>query len=242
MIIIDEKDVEKKYKKVKVVRRKDVGMRKCCKCRDTKTYVYKQGYEAWHGCQCSKDDCTGWICHKCFMKYQHTIFDDHHNIIKNIADSRTGNLDRFSETGKGIIGQWIGGKTLDLKDMNIEKNNFNVRVDLSEHSKHGKIDVKTKTLDIEGYWQTNIGKRYFDTVLIICMDMYELWKNIERVYIIPIYVIKTKTITIMIETLEKGWYEEFRTDEKPFNDVYHSVDIPRFFNPWDLWRGKYNIR
>jgi hypothetical protein len=39
-----------------------------------------------------------------------------------------------------------------------------------------------------------------------------------------------------------GWYEEFRVDKKPYNDTYHTVDIPDRFSPFDLWKGKYDIK
>ncbi len=35
-------------------------------------------------------------------------------------------------------------------------------------------------------------------------------------------------------------YEKYRVDKRPFGDTYHSVYIPEFFNPWDLWNGKYD--
>lgn len=38
------------------------------------------------------------------------------------------------------------------------------------------------------------------------------------------------------------WIEKYRINEKPFDDVYHSVDIPKFFSPFDLWKGKYDKR
>ena len=65
--------------------------------------------------------------------------------LKPLANYRTGNLSRFTEVGKGVIGQWIIAKTLNIKDLNIENSNFRQPVDISEHPIYGRIEAKIQT-------------------------------------------------------------------------------------------------
>lgn len=90
------------------------------------------------------------------------------------------------------------------------------------------------------YWQIDFeNHKNFDTVVVLCGDMYKPWKYIERVYIIPKSEIKG-SITIVKNSSRSSKWEIFRVDEKPYNDIYHSVDIPKYFSPFALWKGKYN--
>lgn len=224
---------------------------RCCECGSKETYIKPNGSYLWYTCKCNKKDCTEHLCNKCYMKIQNNLPNSYNNSKKMIANSRTGNLDRYSEDGKGFIGQWIAAKTLRLKDLNIEKDNFLEHIDLSKHPIHGKPDVKTRTFNpILGYWGIShiYGKWYdidnypFDSLFLLLMDEYEPWRNIEKVYIIPKYRIKYISGTSFTKNSSRvDNYKKFRVDENPYNDVYHSVDIPKFFSPFDLWNGKYDI-
>lgn len=177
----------------------------------------------------------------CHIHYTKRYNDEHRKILSN---ARTGNLDRYSSFGKEIIGQWIIGKTLGLKDLNLENDNFHERIDLSRHHLYLDIDVKTASYNrINMQWRINrVNINKFDTLMAVCMDMHELWKDVKKIFIIPFEVIGgIKSITFIISpSLGFSKWEKFRVDEKPYNDTYHGVEIPRFFNPWKLWNGRYN--
>lgn len=214
--------------------------RKCCICENEKS-----DGNCWFRNYDNKENWTGeWICKTCYSKiYQRDNSYSPNNIKKSLRNCRIGNLNRFDENGKGIIGQWIVLKTLGIGDFNIENDNFRYPID-SYHSIYGKIDVKTAT-SIDEKWQFAIrrfdfGSATFDTIIILCMDRYELWKDVERSYIIPKEGIENFVHTSITKN-HPGRYEKYRTDEKSFNDTYHSVDIPDPFSPLDLWSGKYNI-
>lgn len=168
--------------------------------------------------------------------------DSHKNLIKKMRLSRFGNLDKLRNHGKNIIGQWIGGKTLGLRDLDIDKNNFSGSIDLSMHQIYNNVDVKISTFnDVYEQWRFD-GIRYpYDNLLLLCADKYEPWKNIERVYIIPVSHINTLSITVRYLSKDRK-YDIYKIDEKPFNETYHSVDIPYLFNPFDLWKGKYDVK
>lgn len=68
--------------------------------------------------------------------------------------------------------------------------------------------------------------KYCDTFFFVCMDRSKPWKNVERVYVIPKdIVIKRSSITIYKNPSRSAWYEDFRIDERPFNDVYHNMSL-----------------
>lgn len=89
----------------------------------------------------------------------------------------------------------------------------------------------------------------FDSIAVTYMDNNNPWKNTNRVYIIPESELYGETQITIYEDWPKvsrrskfEWIEKYRINEKPFNDIYHSVDIPRCFSPFDLWKGKYDKR
>lgn len=217
--------------------------RTCCICGNDNTrkgfsgnphwYRYKEKNGIW--------DRKSYICTDCWQKKNHEIIRD---VICSESQWRSGVLSRYNNTGIGVIGQWISASTLGIIDLNIVKDNFHEHVDLSKHQLYGEIEVKTATL-IDNRWIANYIVNKFDTLLFICMDGEKLWKNVDGVYAIPyediigeteIYIYKNTYKIYKFKRLEK-----FRIDKRPFNDTYHSVEIPEFFGPLDLWKGKYDI-
>lgn len=236
--IIDENNVAKRTRAIKYR-----GDTKCYICGSSETHIRPNGKLDWYRYYDKKGewDHISYLCHKCYIKINNKKLGSNENIIKSMRQSRTGNLGRFTNHGKDIVGQWIAGKTLGLKDLNVEENNFHVPIDLSSHPIYGDSDVKTSSL-IYGVWVIPIKDRGFDNVIILCMDA--LFENVERTYIIPRIEFcdeKRKQITI-VKNPSKGiqWYNKYRVDEKQYNDTYHSAEIPRFFSPFDLWKGKYD--
>lgn len=211
----------------------------CCVCGNDKTYIMSDGKPHWLICHCHKDNCAGYICKKCYAKILNDLPNSYKNVIKQMRLSRTGNLNKHIEHGKVVISQWIVAKTLGLIDLNIDNNNFNVPIDLSYHNVYGKPDVKfSSKLDELGRWHIVIGKYYFDVVVILIME--ESWEDVERVYVIPKIELHVTHIGIYKDLSKSDRYEKYRVDKRPFSDTYHSVYIPEFFNPWDLWNGKYD--
>lgn len=209
------------------IREKQIERKKCAKCGINEV-------------------CAKGLCKTCYSSYYyHNVEkidpDSSRNIKKSLANSRTGNLGRHTENGKSVIGQWIGAKTLGLKDLNIEKNNFAESIDLSPHPELGNIGVMTKTSKY-GEWPFGyIENLSFDNLLTLCMDNNKLWRCVEMAYIIPVCEFRNRSGFSIIKNPSRiTWYHTYRVDEKPFDDIYRSVDIPEFFNPFDLWNGKYD--
>ena len=159
---------------------------------------------------------------------------DMKNSRRYLANWRIGNLDPSTPSGKGFIGQQIVAKTYGVDDCNLKMNNFSFYVDLFGHAEYGFVEVKIRTFDKKhGRW--NIVGTYrelnditYDTLFAVCMDEYWPWKNVRRVYAIPWEVISHKTGFDIYQDPPKRadpWYEEFRIDEKPFNDTYHNMKL-----------------
>ncbi len=212
------------------------GKTKCYKCRieigKTKRYKERNDKGIWTG---------RWLCKAHYNKIKNDELDNYKNIIKEMRRSRIGYIDKYEKQGRIIISQWIGAKTLGLKDLNIERNNFGESVDLSIHPIYGFIDVKYATLTY-GEYRFNLGDEYkrdkCDNFLLLCMD--ECWNNVELVYIIRRSQINIQTITLYKDkSLEYGAY---KVSVAPYNDIYHSVYIPELFNPFDLWADNYDIK
>lgn len=235
---VDEKDVAKKTRA-----KKYMGNVKCHECGSSDTHTRANGKLDWYRYYSEKEEWDGvsYLCHKCYVKKYQSGQDSQCNIIKSMRSSRIGSLDRFVNHGKAVIGQWIAGKVLGLKDLNIEIDNFKVPIDLSEHAVHGKIDVKASSLSVTyGIWSFPIKDRGFDNIIILCMS--KSFDSVERVYIIPKIEFLNRIHISIVKSPSKGvqWYEKYRIDEKCYNDVYRSVEIPRFFSPFDLWNDKYS--
>ena len=151
----------------------------CCKCGNDKTHVRPSGQQCWYRKYGKNGDWDGksWLCHKCYSKKQNYLPGSHQNIQRDFARWRIGQLDKYSNKGKEVIGQWIVAKVLGLEDLNIVNDRFNEPTDLSD-----KVEVKTKSPNY-GEWSISFGEHHnFDRAVILCMDKYEPWKNIVRVY------------------------------------------------------------
>lgn len=209
-------------------RRNKFKGRKCCVCGEIKTYMKSPDSPLWYKCACGMEYCTGFLCNNCSRRaYQKNDPNSNNNIIKNMADSRIGNLDPNSPPGKGFIGVHIVAKTLMVDDCNIKMNNFRFYIDLSRHCDYGLIEVKTATMK-NGKWIFTGLEREFDTLFLVCMDENYPWKSVKSMYAIPWeYAVRRKNITIVDNPSRTVWYEKFRIDEKSFDDTYHNMKLDR---------------
>ena len=223
------------YEKYKT-RRVDHTNTRCYICGSNKTYIRGIDSEGKEIYDWRKDKDGNYICSSCRS-----------NINKKSERLwRMGLISRYIETGVGIVGQYIVAKTIRVDDLNIINDNLRQPVDLSEHSIYGISDVKIATLADDNRWTFGTVFNRCDTVFYVGMDRYVPWKDVEMVCAAPCdLVFKDSSISIFND-IPKGrkWdiLQKYRIDKKPFNDTYHNVDIPEFFNPIDLWEGRYDKR
>lgn len=197
--------------------------RKCNKCGKTGNYKdipyrYYDNREIW--------DRKTFLCKRCKA-------EDYNNERKSIIDFNTGNLDKNSSSGKGIIGEVVVAKVRNIDILSIKFNNFTLILDLSFDKEYGNIQVKIRMwrLKRKGNWKcgawSSIGFDVaydFDTLFVICIS--KDGNNIDRIYAIPRDELSGITgITIYENTSPSrgSKWEKFRIGEKIYNENYHSI-------------------
>lgn len=149
-------------------------------------------------------------------------------LIKQMRQWRNKKLDLESTTGLGYLGEKIFCDTRNAINCNIEEDNFCANYDAID-KEYGNCQIKLSVYnDIDNRWTT--GKIDFkpncNKVVIICMD--KNLKHVDRVYIIPQIVIIERGITTAIGIYKNnniGWYEDYRVDEKSYDNIYQNMDL-----------------
>jgi hypothetical protein len=161
------------------------------------------------------------ICDPCFHKLKRKC--------------RNKEIEKDSNFGKGFRIEQVIAKVLDIRNCNIELDNYNAIFDLYDSTKYNNIQSRSAEPSIRkatwrnkeysyDVWHIALGLSEFDTLFAVCMS--KDYKNIERIYAIPIDKLPaTRGLTIYKDPKIKPWYEQYRIDEKPYNDVYHSMKI-----------------
>jgi len=206
-------------------KRTNFEKRICCICGSDHTDKNVLDCPIWINHKCDKIDCTKYVCHSCHKKIQYRSFSSGYYI----AQWRIGELDPSSPSGKGFIGQQIVAKRYGIEDCNLKMDNFHFYVDLSKIPGLGYAEVKTASYDIEqAKWPfSNINKENFDILLLLCMDAFSPWRDVERVYMIPDEYAESTGISInrYPSRLTYMSKEKFRIDRRPFNDIYHNMKL-----------------
>lgn len=187
-----------------------------------------------------------WICNKCYLKDYHRKPNCGSNIIKSIANRRTGNQNPNSPNAKGdnfeeLTCIWRSTiSTIPIENLNKKLDNYGTPIDHSRDSELGFIQTKGATYDsynqvwIQGFKSEcdQIAKGFeFDNLILYCTS--EDGALIERIYIIPLEeVISRSKIAVIKYQLRKNsdtlyWYEKYRiTDKdtiKKVNDIWKEI-------------------
>lgn len=200
--------------------------RKCCKCGSDKTYMKSPESPLWCRYYDDKGYWTGdYICNKCHLDIMNNLPDSYKNLIKSMRKCRTGDISFSDNLGKAMICQAVVAKILGIEDLNIKTDNFRYCVDM-EHNIYGKIDVKG--VKIDKYDRLNFeSRRKIDCDTYVCLGFNKNWSVVEVTYIIPNTdeIINIRTISIAKNPLRfpKYDYEEFRVDEKQYNDTFQNI-------------------
>lgn len=201
--------------------------RKCFRCNSTTTFVDpKTGKATWRKRKIQIDDKSVWdgknyYCDSC-----------HHKLKRKW---RNKGLEKDSRHGKGFRIEQVIAKTLGIKNCNVELDDFNTTFDLYDPVKYKDIQARSAKPSIRkaswkdqlyeyDVWHFGMDIPEFDTLMLVCMS--EDYKDIVRIYAIPTDKLSfSQGITIYEDPKFPAWYEEFRIDEKPYNETYHSLSI-----------------
>lgn len=213
----------------------------CDRCREEgiETKIYPNNALREHD---ENGNWTGkWYCRLCHERYDP---NSRNNIIKSLANCRTGNQNPNSEQAKGdnfeeLTCRWRSKvSTVPVENLNKKLNNRHSPIDHSWDSELGFIQTKGRLYNsierlwpfnnLEGEWNNN-----FDVIICYCAS--KDGKIIEIIYIIPKKEIKDKRTGISIyknPTDSHGnpkisWYDKYRIiDEeiiKEINDIWQLI-------------------
>ncbi len=117
-------------------------------------------------------DRKSYLCNNCYFRRCPSNFVQ---FIKESSKWRNEKLSRYTNTGIGLIGQWIIAKILELEDLTIKNDNFREPIDLSENT-----EVKTASL-INGEWHFLSEDKECDNIFLVCMDdkEYGIYGKVE---------------------------------------------------------------
>lgn len=216
---------ENKYKYSKSRRDTYNKKKKCSRCGSTKTLVRYDGKEDWYGEYDDKKNWTGgYLCNKCYSSEYQERPDSQRSLMKDIADSRIGELSIYDSSGFGLIGEAVVAKVRKLDIISIKIDKFNARFDLSNDPEYCIIQVKIRSLQeslgsqIYEFWTLHISNYDFDHLFVLCVS-FDM-KNIERLYIIPRKEIDTMSLSIYKSGSK---WKKFMVDENPYNRTYQSL-------------------
>lgn len=200
--------------------------RKCCECKKEETYVTNSGTPLWYGCKCGKENCIGWLCHKCYTRGKSHSPGGYIDTIKSIMNIRIGNVKIDSFQGRYIMSQTVIAKALGVEDLNIKMDNFKWSIDI-EHEKYMKIDVKYSSVwNRRGreMWTYAVNRK-IDCNTYFLLGFGSDYKNIEDLRIIPNegWICNLVSITIVRNSLKISKFDQFKVDHEQYNDIYHNL-------------------
>lgn len=196
--------------------KKKFEKRECCKCGSKDTYTY-QGSEKWMTCEC----CTGYICMNCYDKGRYNNNGGNKNDEKLLRNSRTGELYKYSEKGKGLIFESSVIKVRQIINCNIDNDNFNFKFDTSCDKEYGILQIKGRVPYYKN-WKVYFNHN-FDTLFFLCLD--KGMNDIVRIYAIPVaelYGISGLEI-IEDDSIYSKWKRFRLEDISSYNNAYHSL-------------------
>lgn len=186
----------------------------------------------------NKGNWTGrWLCNKCWVKFDyHKRLGTHHNIMKQLRDSRTGNLDPYSSKAKGDLFEELTCRWKGVKNLNIENDNYRSPIDHSPDELGIIYQTKGKIYDsINQRWSISFRSEHnairngyrFDFVILYCAS--KDGKIIERIYIFPKEEVMMRTSITIVKNPSTWppWYEQYRIKDeetmKKVNDIWKEI-------------------
>lgn len=185
-----------------------------------------------------------WLCKNCWYAINYKYRSDStNNIIKSLANCRTGNQNPNSSQAKGDLFQELTCRwrstvsTVPVEDLNKKLDNYNTPIDHSPDSELGIIQTKGCLYNpIYGWHQdfkhehNQIAKGFkFDVLILYCVS--EDGTLVERIYIIPWEeVIKGASIGIK-NSSKYGWHKQYRIKDeeiiKKVNEIWKEIITER---------------
>ncbi len=175
-----------------------------------------------------------------YQRYDH---NSRNNVIKLVADTRTGNLRPDSESAKGDKYVELACKLYGWENLNKKNDNYSTGTPIDCLDKIGLYyQVRGRSLKIlvtyvstkreyiyhEGWKLSHFENEWLKKYeSMICFCFSKDGKIIERIYIFPSWIIIEKNDISIYKNNVAGWYEKYRVkDEKEINranDTWHNM-------------------
>lgn len=207
----------------------------CNRCGNDKSRLKFKNFDgkpvyAWYVEYNEEKNWTGnWLCESCYKKEKYKNGDTNANLINEMRDRRTGNLDPNSSQAKGDLFEELTCRWRGVKNLNKENDNYRLPVDHSPDSELGIIDTKgsfySKKTTHE--WAFNTEREYrkdVDNIICYCLSKDE--KYIVIIYIFPRKEFKRNRIYIYENPVRGVWYNKYRVDEntvKIVDDIFQKI-------------------
>jgi len=204
--------------------------RKCFRCGSIHTFVSdKTGVAAWRRRKIIINgqkiwDGKNYYCDSC-----------HHKLMKKC---RNKNIDKNCNFGKGFRVEQAIAKALEIKNCNIELDNFNSVFDLYDTIKYKEIQSRSVEPSIRkaswngkeykyDVWHIGLNiESYYDFLFAVCMS--KNYTNIERLYVIPANDVPfARGMTIYKDPKFGDKYKTYKDDVllDKVRNAYHNLRI-----------------
>jgi len=174
-----------------------------------------------------------WICKNCWHNIDYRKRSDStNNIIKSLANCRTGSLDPNCITAKGNNSQKLACILYGWKDLNEENDNYNSSLDCYDPKTGLYHQVQGHYYNyIDGIWYFSglerEWKKIYDNMICFCIS--KDGKIVERIYKFPKEEIMRITNIGITKNSSRasGWYEQYKVlDEKELeraNEIWNEI-------------------
>lgn len=186
----------------------------CCNCESHHTYTDQRGYENWRKHECQKLACTGYLCTKCYNKYDPNSLN---NLIKSLANRRIGTLDPNSDQAKADRSQKLACVLHGWVDLNKKYDNYTTPIDCYDPKTGLYHQIQGRYYNyIERNWLfgnfKNEWEKKFATMVCFCFS--KDGKIVERIYKFPKEeIIGKKYITLHEYEIHNEKYRETNENE-----------------------------
>ncbi len=189
--------------------------------------------------RCEERDKNGnktgiWICLICYNRDSSHRQDSRNNVLKSIANSRTGNLDPGCNKAKGDLGEELTNRWRGTKNLNKENDNYLNPIDHSRDLELGIIQTKIAWYNPENKCWTksweNEWYKEFDNIIIHCISTDG--EIVERTYIIPSWEVISRTGIKIVKydikgnLYKEGWYDKYIASEEEMikiNEIWQEM-------------------
>lgn len=205
----------------------------CSRCREengiTDNSILYPG-KAYREKDKNRKETGRWTCSKCYFKNINIESDSYNNIIKQLRPCRMGSLDPNCPAAKGRKSQKLACRLYELKDLDIENDNYNSPLDCYDPKTGLYHQVQGRYYKYER-WPFNGFKDEWGKIFenMICFCFSEDGNIVERIYIFPWKeIIEITGVTIYKNpSIRVPWYGQYRVtneDElKKANEIWKEI-------------------